>query len=201
MMKSLKSRGLTYGRGLTESVEALWVNSQHVYSLIYSAITSLTGNHTVSNHQHEKLGVTRQKRDAEDPDKISSWFKIHNPFDSNKTQLQSLSTGLIADDKINCDETGNLGCSIQMKLDNLKFSEASVKRKDRVTTLASLNNQIKVKDRMFLVDLVQLFSRLILIMGRSDNLMKYFKYGLTLDQMMRKGNKASLLPSLVQPTY
>ena len=94
-----------------------------------------------------------------------------------------------------------LGCSIQMKLDNLKFSEASVKRKDRVTTLASLNNQIKVKDRMFLVDLVQLFSRLILIMGRSDNLMKYFKYGLTLDQMMRKGNKASLLPSLVQPTY
>ena len=164
-------------------------------------MTSLTGNQTVSSHHYEELGVTRQKRGTEDLDKISSWFKIHNPFDSNRTQLQSLSTGLIADDKINCDETGNLGCSIQMKLDNLKFSEASVKRKDRVTTLASLNNQIKVKDRMFLVDLVQLFSRLILIMGRSDNLMKYFKYELTLDQMMRKGNKASLLPSLVQPTY
>ena len=39
-----------------------------------------------------------------------------------------------------------------MKLDNLKFSEAFIKRKDRVSTLASLNNQIKVKDRMFSVD-------------------------------------------------
>ena len=45
-------------------------------------------------------------------------------------------------------------------------------------------------------------------MERSDNLMQYFKYELTpeptsqcKDQMMRKNNKASLLPYLVQPTY
>ena len=140
--------------------------------------------------------------------KISSWFRIHNPFDSNRTQLQSLGTGLIADDKINCDEKESLGCSIQVKLDNLKFSKVSIKWKDRVTTLTSLNNPIKVKDRVFSVDLVQLFSWLIVIMERSDHLMQYFKYKLTpessspcKDQMMRKGNKASLLPSLVQPTY
>ena len=70
-MKSLKNRGgLTHGRGLTESVRTLWVNSQHVSSLIYSALTSLTGNQTVSRHQHEELGVTRQKSDPEDLDKI-----------------------------------------------------------------------------------------------------------------------------------
>ena len=51
--------------------------------------------------------------------------------------------GAIIDDKTNCDETESLGCSIQMKLDNLKFSEASIKQKDWVTTLASLNNQIR----------------------------------------------------------
>ena len=45
-------------------------------------------------------------------------------------------------------------------------------------------------------------------MKRSDDLMRYFKYELTSepislfkDQMMRKDSKASLLPSLVQPTY
>ena len=59
-------------RGLTESVRILWVNSQHVCSLIYSAMTSLTGNQTVSSHQYEELGVTRQKRGTEDLDKISS---------------------------------------------------------------------------------------------------------------------------------
>ena len=106
LMKSLKScGGLTHRRGLTESVRPLWINSQHLSSLIYSAMTSLTSNQTVSSHQHEKLGVTRQKRDAKDLDKISSWFKIHNLVDSNRTRLQSLSTGLIAEYKINYDET------------------------------------------------------------------------------------------------
>ena len=45
-------------------------------------------------------------------------------------------------------------------------------------------------------------------MERSDNLMQYFKYELNpeptsqfKDQIMRKNNKASLLSSLVQPTY
>ena len=90
-------------------------------------MTSLIGNQTISTHQHEELGVTRQKRDAEDVDEINSWFSIRNPFDSNRTQLQFLSTGLIEDDKIDCDETEILGCSIQMKLDNLKFSESSIK--------------------------------------------------------------------------
>ena len=66
-----------------------------------------------------------------------------------------------------------------MKLDNLKFSEAPIKQKDRVTTLASLNNQIKIKDSVFSVDPVQLFSRLILIMERSGDLIQYFKYELT----------------------
>ena len=44
-------------------------------------------------------------------------------------------------------------------------------------------------------------------MERSDDLIQYFKYELTpeptslfKDQMVRKDNKASLLPSLVQPT-
>ena len=126
-MKSLESRGgLTHGRGLTESVRTLWVNSHYACSLIYSAMITLTSNQTASSYHHEKLGVTRQKRDAKDLDGISSWFKIQNPFDRNRTQLQSLSTGLIADDKINCDKTESLGSSIQMKLDNLKFSEASI---------------------------------------------------------------------------
>ena len=142
-------------------------------------MASLTGNQTVSTHQHAERRVTRQKRDAEDVDQINSWFKIHNPFDSNRTQLQSSRTVLIEDDKINCDERKILGCPIQIKLDNLKFSEASIKRKDRVTALVSLNDQIKVKDIVFSVDPVQLFSRLILIMEGSDNLMQYFKYELT----------------------
>ena len=87
-------------------------------------MTLLPGNQIVSSNQHEELDVTTHKRDTEDLNKISS------RFDSNRTQLQSLSIGLIANDKINCDETESLGCSFQMKLNNLKFSQASIKQKD-----------------------------------------------------------------------
>ena len=55
---------------------------------------------------------------------------------------------------------------------------------------------------------LKLQQSLIMKMKRSDDLMRYFKYELTSepislfkDQMMRKDSKASLLPSLVQPTY
>ena len=74
-------------------------------------MTSLTGNKTDSSYQHEELGVTKQKGDAKDLDKISRLFKIHNTFNSNKKQRQYLNTGLIADDKINCNDTESFGCS------------------------------------------------------------------------------------------
>ena len=44
MMRSIKSRGgLTRGRGVTESVRTLWINSTHRVSGIHEAMTTLTG--------------------------------------------------------------------------------------------------------------------------------------------------------------
>ena len=36
------------------------------------------------------------------PKKIS--FKVHDPFDKSRAYLQSLSSGLIGDDSVNCDQ-------------------------------------------------------------------------------------------------
>ena len=88
LMKSLKSRGgLTRGRGLTESVRALWVNAMHMCATVHSAMTSITGNDNCTSHQHKELGVSRIKRGIEDLEKVSDWFDTHNPFDVNRSKL------------------------------------------------------------------------------------------------------------------
>ena len=53
LMRSLKSRGdLTRGRGMTESVRQQWVYSMHACAAIHDAMTSLTGKHHTTSHQH-----------------------------------------------------------------------------------------------------------------------------------------------------
>jgi hypothetical protein len=44
MMRSLKSRGgLTRGRGVTESVRVMWINSMHRCAGVHDAMTTVTG--------------------------------------------------------------------------------------------------------------------------------------------------------------
>ena len=53
LMRSLKSRGgLTRGRGMTEIVRQQWVYSMHTCAAIHDAMTSLTGKHHTTSHQH-----------------------------------------------------------------------------------------------------------------------------------------------------
>ena len=53
LMRSLKSRGgLTRGRGMTEIVRQQWVYSMHACAAIHDAMTSLTGKHHTTSHQH-----------------------------------------------------------------------------------------------------------------------------------------------------
>ena len=53
LMRSLKSRGgLTTGRGMTTSLRQQWVYSMHACAAIHDAMTSLTGKHHITSHQH-----------------------------------------------------------------------------------------------------------------------------------------------------
>ena len=109
LMRSLKSRdGLTRGRGMTESVRHQWVHTSHQSATIHNAMTKVTKLETKTSEQHAELGCSRSRRDKEDFDKVKDWFKTHNPFDDNTTELQSLSTGLQANEEVNCDNAINI---------------------------------------------------------------------------------------------
>ena len=110
---------------------------------IHKAMTTLTNMKRNTSEQHIKLTMSR-RRYMKLMEKIMSWFDIHNPFDPAMEALRSLSTGLTAsnDDKINCDDTENVGIQIQKKLDGVCFEEISMKRNDQIRSLASLQDDV-----------------------------------------------------------
>ena len=122
LMGSLKSReGITWGRGITESVLVLWVSSMHRCAGIHNAMGNLTGQLHRTSEQHIDLGTSRIKRDNSDLKKSIEWFDNHEHFDPSQPLLRSLASGVTATygDGINCDDFENAGFLIQEKLNGV----------------------------------------------------------------------------------
>ena len=78
-------------------------------------LSTFTNLHHKTSHQHEEIGKNRMKRDFNDLQKLILWFSStsHDPFDTNRQSLQTLDSGMIADENINCDDAEAVGNAIQ----------------------------------------------------------------------------------------
>ncbi|XP_065911780.1 uncharacterized protein [Dysidea avara] len=213
MMRSIKSRGgLTRGRGVTESVHLQWIYSMHKCAGIHDAMTTATNLKHRTSEQHIEFGTSRSKRDYEDLRKIQSWFNQYEPFDPNQPKLCSLSSGLTAsdDDGVNCDQTEQVGAKIHKKLDNMSIIDASIKRSDQVRSLDHLQPGIQVDKKKVTINPMLLFSRLIAVVQREEDMAQFFNYELTTiptslfkDNYLRKTDKSQLsrgLKNSVEPS-
>ena len=206
MMRSIKSRGgLTRGRGVTETVRLQWIYSLHKCAGIHDAMTRATNLQHRTSEQHMELGTSRSKRDQEDLAKIQSWFCQYEPFHHNQPKLCSLSSGLTAseDDGVNCDQTERVGAKIHKQLSNVRVTDASIKRSDQVRSLDYLQPGIQVEKKKVNINPTMLFSRLIAIVQREEDMASFFEYELTAiptslfkDYCLRKTDKAQLAKSL-----
>ena len=96
--------GLTRGRGVSKSTRQLSLGSIHRYADIHNAMTELTGASRKTSEQHAHLTSSRITRDNKDLAIMKEWFDLHIAFNQHEPNLKSLSSGLIADSKINCDD-------------------------------------------------------------------------------------------------
>ena len=182
MMRSIKSRGgLTRGRGVTETVRLQWIYSIHKCAGIHDAMTTITNLKHKTSEQHIELGISRSKRDLEDLSNIQEWLNVHEPFNLNEPRLRSLSFGLSAagGDGVNCDKTEQVGAQIQKKLDNVSITQATIKRSEQVRSLDHLYPGIKVDKKKVNINPTILFSRLIAIVQREEDMAPYVDYELT----------------------
>ena len=170
-------------------------------------MTELTKNQHKTSEQHVDFGCSRMKRDNEDLEKLKVWLKRNNPFIEQEPSLKSISTGLTASEanQINCDDAENVGKAIQKQLHEISFLKAKIKRKDQVCTLECLKAGVQVGNEKIHVDPMLLFSRLLVLVERAEDMRECFEYELTStpkslfeNELIRKPNKSALGRALKQ---
>ncbi len=170
-------------------------------------MTTITNLKHRTSKQHIELGASRSKRDIDDLTKIQEWFHQHEPFNLNEKRLHSLSSGLATSngDGVNCDKTEQIGAKIHEQLNQINFTEATIKRSHQVQSLDHLLPGIEVDKKKVDINPILLFSRLIAIIQRDEDTASFFKYELTTiatslfkDNAMRKTDKSRLALSFTQ---
>lgn len=69
--------------------------------LICEAVEEVSGIKAESSEQHVEWRDSRRKVESRHAEMLRSWLEDHSPWDSNRDCLQSLSTGLVADESVN----------------------------------------------------------------------------------------------------
>ena len=169
LMRSIKSRGgLSRGRGMSDSVIAIWCLSMHRLAAVHGSMSTLTSHIHQTSEQHAEERESRIDRDMRDQAAVKTWLEEHSPV---VRQLISIANGITASEEsmVNCDEVEEVGAKIQQSLDDVRFTAAKIKRSDKVKTLASLQSSVKIAEEEVAIDPMTLFTRLIaLVMRGSD---------------------------------
>ena len=175
----------------------------HICGEVHQAMTSMTDQKHATSEQHQELGISRVKRDFDDLQKVNEWFDDRNPFITDGDEIRSLSCGLTGDEAVNCDDTELVGRMIHESLNEVFFAKSTIKHSSQVKSLASMKNVVKISKQSVNIDPVKLFSRLVVLAERNDDIKTFFNYELTpvptslfVDNFMRKTNKALLIQYL-----
>ena len=173
-MRSVKiNGGLTRGRGVWEPTRQLWLGRIHTSKRI--------------SRSNKDLGTMKE------------WFDLHIAFDQHDPNRKNISSSLVTDSRINCDDAKLVGESIHSKLGDMVMEDLRIKRKDKVQTFESLLPTTKIENNNAHIKPLTLFTRLTALVNSEDDIAANFCYELTSkpttllkDGMMRKPPKSVL---------
>jgi len=179
LMRPMKANGgLTRGRGVTDSTIAHFIYSFPGCLPWCDALEEFTGVRSASSKQHVELRDPRRKTDARDTDTFQIWLQQHSPWDTESDCLRSLASGIDADGNVNCDQAITLGEAAISKMIGKTFREVKLSRKDKATTLLSMNGTVKVRNENVQVNTTQLLWRILCVMQRPQEQETYLSYEL-----------------------
>ena len=158
-----------------------------------------------TSDQRVELGSIYCNRDVGDLNTILKWLAQHNPFDIQRPELRSLSSGLTASggDGVNCDRSQKLDSYSKENSMTSNITKHRLKALRKSVTLINLTKGIKIDQETVHVEPLILFSRLLALLERCEDTTPYFQYELTpfpaslfKHSIMRKPNKSVLGTSL-----
>ena len=150
-------------------------------------------------------------RDHKDYETFLKWLQAHSPFDFSNQQLVAISTGLVADSSVNCDQAKEIGKTAANAITRRVFSEVKLKCSDKEWQhKCSKHNQSSSTNSSGQSNLaVQLFNKITCVLKNSTEMEEYLLYELSPqplalfhDSTMRKTKSALglLLKSKVKST-
>ena len=205
-MRQLKtSRGMTHGRGVTDSTLTKWVHSLPYRVLVCDALESFTGIHSCSSEQHKDLRVSTTTKDTRDYSVFSQWLLEHLSFSyTDYDAIMSVATGAVADKQVNYDEAYSIGLKAAGRIDGHLTKDVKLSRqKDNVLTISGSAHTIRVRGQEAVVNPTLLIMRIRCVMENSSDMEEYLTYELAqpppplFDKgFMRKTNKNVLITHL-----
>ncbi len=207
LMGSIKSvGGLTQGRGFDNSNSLVWLLSTPACGEVHKAIqeiTTLSNSHT--NEIHKDRRKSRMERDLKDMQSILDYFTERKPFGSDRTELHSLSSGIVAEKSVNVDSAKSIGAKIVRSMEGMSVSQFKFKKKEQVVTLAS-SVYVSVDGEKVEMDPKHLYQRLLVAGIGTVDVQTLFQYELSsyptslFDQklFMRQADKSDLLNGLIK---
>ncbi|GBM63929.1 hypothetical protein AVEN_131295-1 [Araneus ventricosus] len=87
-----------------------------------------------------------------------------------------LATGVIGDEFVNCHKALEVGNSCMKKMVENNFSDVKLGRKDKVLSLASVNNAVKVYSEKTANDPKVIFQKITVVKKNESELVDCFRY-------------------------
>ena len=140
-----------------------------------------------------------------------AWLQDHPPFAGyHADQLVSLSTGIVADASVNCDDAVEIGQRAASEMSGKKFRDIKLRRKDKVVTIGAKHKTVQVRGQQVEVNPTLLFNRITCVLNNSSDMESFLTFKLApqppalfQDGVVRKAAKSSLgllLRSFTQQT-
>ena len=207
LMRQLKvSGGLTHGRGMTDNATTQWVASLPACTELINQFEEFCDVAFLSGEQHVELRELRINRDISDVDKLATYLNVHQPFTSCP-ELFPIADGVTGDSSINCEQAVSLGRDAIKKIVGKSFNEVTLKRKDRVSSLAIVTNAVKLNGEEMPINHTQLTNRILCMIKNENDLARYITYEWAVyppslfyeNGMLRKTPKSKLADVLPKP--
>jgi hypothetical protein len=183
-------------------------NHMVVIAQYTDAIRSLMDTFTGTlSEQHREVNPGHIKKDLNDLQIFQAFLECHNQFTTaDCNQLINISTGVIADDRMNVDNAISIGTAIH-ELTDKKFGDFTMKRSQQAQTFAIMRKSVKVDGEDVSMGSAELHQRLLSIACTSSPPnADVFRYELATfppamfqdDGTIRKSQKSQLAKHILQ---
>lgn len=171
LMRNAKTSGGLINITHREAAKTVWLLASHVLAQYSDGIRVLTGKFSGTwSAQHREMSAARINTDVQHMEKFYVYLKNHNPFIVPENTLMNISTGLIADERVNVDKVSEIGKKINESITGKTVGDVKFKKSDQVVSFTIMKKGVLLDSTEKIhISSDELSQRLIAIASHSHN--------------------------------